>query len=120
MSPSFQTLVQKNKSNPRCMERRGDKGSERQKLINTVLFLTLVVFGLGYLIHINTVSTRGITLRTLQKKKIVYQKENEQLGLHIIESQSLNSVQKKIDTLQLVRSEKIEYVTAHTPSVAVR
>ncbi len=48
------------------------------------------------------------------------QKENEKLHLQMVESQSLGTVQKKIETMQLVKSESVGYLKNIKNPVAIR
>ncbi len=120
MSHSFALVLKRFQKAPLISARAGEQLEERWRTLNLILFLTLVAFGLGYLIHINALATRGYTLRDYQKKKVLIQKENEKLQLQMIESQSLGTVQKKIETMQLVKSDSVGYLKNKQAPVAIR
>lgn len=91
---------------------------DQQKKINVALFLTLCVLSVLYLVQVNTLATKGYTIKDLQKKIAFQQKENERLQMKNIEQGSLGTLQQKMDGLQLVRSDKVDYISPST-SVAV-
>lgn len=92
---------------------------ERQFQMNIWVLLTVLVFGVGYLIQINTLATKGYSIRSLERQIAQKQKENERLQTKIIEAQSLTVLQNRIDALRLVQSKSVEYIEAARP-VATR
>ena len=86
----------------RCADSVLSASQERQLQMNIWVLLTVLVFGVGYLIQINTLATKGYSIRSLEKHITQKQKENERLQVQIIEAQSLTALQNRIDTLRLV------------------
>lgn len=86
--------------------------------MNIWVFLTVLVFGVGYLIQINTLATKGYSIRSLEKEIVQKQKENDKLQAQIIGAQSLSALQNRIDTLQLVESHNVQYIEPARPVAA--
>lgn len=99
-------------------DRQKSKSSAMVFFVNCSLVLTLAVVGIGYLVAINSLATKGYTIKFLQSQIAVEKRQNQQLQLKGIEAGSLGSVQERIAALQLVRSERIEYL--NNSSVAQR
>lgn len=81
------------------------------------VLLTVAVFSLVYLVQVNALATKGYTIKELQHTIAEKKKQNERIGMDIIQAQSIGNLQKKMDSMKLVRSERIDYVDA-TSSVA--
>lgn len=87
-------------------------------LINTSVLLTVLLFGVLYLQQVNALSTKGFAIKSIEKKIAYQKKENEKVQLRVIEAQSLGSLQKRIEGLKLVRSDRVNYITSTSQSVA--
>ncbi len=87
---------------------------------NMALLLTVFLFGILYLIQINSLATKGYGMRSLEKKIIQQKKDNEKLQTRLIEAQALGALQQKIETIGLVRSDTIDYVKDGHPVAALR
>ena len=86
--------------------------------MNIWILLTVMVFGVGYLIQINTLATKGYSIRNFEKQIVQKQKEGEKLQAQIIQAQSLTALQNRIDTLRLVASHNVEYIESARPVAA--
>ena len=101
-----------------CADSVLSASQERRLQMNIWVLLTAVVFGVGYLIQINTLATKGYSIRNLEKQIGQKQKENERLSAQIIEAQSLTALQNRIDTLKLITSHNVEYIESARPVAA--
>lgn len=99
----------------RCADSVMSASQERALQMNIWVLLTVLVFGVGYLIQINTLATKGYSIRSLEKQITQKQKENERLQAQIIEAQSLTTLQNRIDTLRLVKAHNVEYIESTRP-----
>ena len=82
--------------------------------------MTVLIFSVVYLVQVNSLATKGYAIRELEKKIASNQKENERLQMQIVEAQSLGTLQKRIDALQLVKSDRIDYIKPSQSAVALR
>lgn len=87
--------------------------------VHAGVLLTVLILSVVYLIHINTLATRGYAMKELDQHIADLKKQNERLQLDIIESQSMGTLQKKIDEMKLVRADHIDYIEPGVASVAV-
>ncbi|MDO8571993.1 MAG: hypothetical protein Q7R79_04910 [bacterium] len=110
MSIGFRHLKTAYSRTPIVRERQSAILKDRQIFVNTLLLLTVFLFGILYLVQINSLATKGYGMRTLEKQIAQQKKENEKLQTRLIEAQALSTLQKKIETIGLVKSENIDYV----------
>lgn len=80
--------------------------------------MTLLFVSVLYLVQVNTLSTKGYTIKSLQNHIVQEKRDQQNLQMKSIEAGSLGLVQQKINAMQLVPSERIDYL-ASTHSVAV-
>lgn len=88
------------------------------KLSNVVLVLLIVVFGLGYLIQINGMATKGYQIRDLEDRISELQQEKADLQLEALSLQSMGKVQEKVDNLGMVLANEAEYLMPTPVAVA--
>ncbi len=106
---------------PQLLEqRKASQSKNKQWKYNVGLLLTVLLFSVVYLVQVNALSTKGYAIRELEKRISLNKKENEHIQMQIIEAQSLGTLQKKIDSLQLVRSERIDYIQPSQSVAALR
>ncbi len=101
-------------------EQQRNSQSSKQKSANSMLLLTILFFGVVYLIQINFLATRGYVMKDLDKQIASIKKEQEATHIRILEAQGLSRLQGKIDTLGMVRSDSIEYVATQETVAVVR
>jgi len=118
MSHGFQKIQHTFQTMRKCANSVLSASQERQLQMNIWILLTVLVFGVGYLIQINTLATKGYSIRNLERQIAEKKKENDRLQTQIIEAQSLTALQNRIDTLRLVQSHSIEYIESARPVAA--
>jgi len=97
-----------------------DKFKIDREKIGLAVFLALIISGFAYLALINSVSTRGFEIKSLEKKVESLRKENERLQMEAVELQSMNTIAAASKKLSLEPVEKVEYVSTGYSSVAWR
>lgn len=120
MSPALKNIKAVLHTTVFVSEQQNSMHAAKQRSINKLLFLTLIVFGVLYLIQINFLATRGYVIKDLEKKIVSVKKENSALNMKILEAQGLGSLQAKMNNLGLVRSERISYIAGHDVGLAAR
>jgi len=120
MSPALQHVKAALHKTAFVCEQQQNHHALKQKTLNRMLSLTILVFGVLYLIQINFLATRGYVMKDLEKRIEVAERENSALQMKILEAQGLGNLQAKIDALGLVRSERIEYITGKEAGLAAR
>ncbi len=118
MSLPFTQLMRKFLKNARLESEKTSAAHPRMRMLNKGLALTVALFSVLYLVQVNALATKGYQIKDLEKRISEQKKQNERLQMKIIERQSLGSLQEKVDSLGLVRTERIEYLKASSQSVA--
>lgn len=73
----------------------------------------VVLMGLAYLIQVNQVSTGGFEIQDLEEKAQELKKENAKLELEAASLESLSTIEEKAQELDLVSTEKVDYLEIH-------
>lgn len=119
MSPSYKKIKRAFVTPLLVRERRADKKVQRTLRINTLLLLTVFFLGVFYLGQINALATKGYEIKAFEKNISQLGKENKKLEYEIARQSSLGELKGRIDTLGLVRSERIDYISSdHSVAVA--
>ena len=112
MTSNHQTLRQK-------------RQAVRQWLLGTtfraVLLTVVLVFGFMYVVKTSSLSTKGYEINDLEKQIQVLEQGNQRLGLEIASHRSMNSIQNRLASLNMVEAGgNVEYVTLSGSAVAMR
>lgn len=77
----------------------------------SMIFLSLILcFGIGYLILVNSVATKGYQTKSLEKEKKNLEKEQKELELQIFSLKSLERIKQEAEESKMVAIDKIEYL----------
>ncbi|MBI4600009.1 hypothetical protein HY732_03735 [Candidatus Uhrbacteria bacterium] len=112
MSISFKKIKTKWGSTPGIRDRKVAMSLSKLAKAHVGVLLTVLGFSLVYLVQVNALATKGYEIKEIQQTITEQKKANERISLDIIQAQSIQNLQKKMDDLKLVRSEKIEYIDA--------
>jgi len=88
------------------------------KMLNRALFALIVVIGLYYIAGINDLTVKGFELQRLKAKTIELKNDNNALETKIMALSSYNNLSERIASLDMVRAEKVEYVSGAGAFVA--
>lgn len=89
-------------------------------VLRLAVFTSVVVFGVGYIVAMSNVSTKGYEMRSVERDIVTMKEDNQKLRLEIAQHRSLHSIQNRIATIGLVPVEGITYVSLEGTSVAQR
>ncbi|MBI4250550.1 hypothetical protein HY622_03100 [Candidatus Uhrbacteria bacterium] len=118
MSPSF-IQIKHRFHTVRCVkEKKVDSASKKIYRINLALILTISAIGVWYLAQINSLATKGYTIKNLEKEIAEQVKERERLEVVIAKESSIAALQQRMNALHLVPSNAIVYLEPQK-SVAV-
>ena len=120
MSPFYKNVTQKFTSAPFVREKKADKATQKTKMMNTALLLTVLAMGVFYLSQINALATKGYAIKGLEKQIQELQNEHIKLEHQIAEESSLDSLKGRIESLHLVRAERIDYIKPEHPVAIAR
>lgn len=112
MTSNHQTLRQK-------------RQAVRQWLLGTtcraVLLTILLVFGFMYVVQTSSLSTKGYEINDLEKQIQALEQESQRLELEIASNRSMNSIQERLVSLNMVEAgDNVEYVSLTGSAVAMR
>lgn len=84
------------------------------------LSLFVVVFGVLHVINLSTMSTKGYDMTKLQKQITSLERENQKLEFKIAKYSSIQSIQERLDKMDMVAADNVEYAMIIGTSVARR
>lgn len=93
---------------------------ERMDKYKIWLMIACAVFGLAYVLQVNSVSNRGFKINNLEKQISALKESNQELELQAASAQSLENLNSKIQQLNMVTPSKIEYLRPTGSGVALR
>lgn len=85
-----------------------------------LIFAFLIISGLAYFWQITSLSVRGFKIKALENSIQQLKKDNQKLELEVTGQEAMLNVEEKVKGLGLVAMEKVEYLTAVSPVVALR
>lgn len=89
-------------------------------ILNIILICLIVSASLTYLFYVNRQATSGFEIKSLEKKVAELQQQTEQLEIKKAEMQSLSEIEKSVADLNMVASQKIDYLPAVGSTFAVK
>ena len=84
------------------------------------LSIFVVIFGVLHVINLSTMSTKGYDMTELQKKITILEREGQKLEFKIAKYSSIQSIQERLDSMDMVVAENVEYATIMGSTVALR
>lgn len=84
------------------------------------LIIVCVIFGLAYFWQVNSVSNRGFKIRDLEKQISLLKESTQELELQAAAAQSLEKLNVKIQQLNMVAPERVEYLRPVGTGMALR
>lgn len=80
----------------------------------------IVAFGFLYIWQTNSVSTKGYQISDLESQIKKLEQETRRLDVHVAQNTSMQKIQERISSTNLVAVEKIDYIASVGTAVAVR
>lgn len=90
------------------------------RVINVLVAVCAIAAFVGYLVLNTQASTKGFTIRALEKRISALEEEGQRLGIESIARQTMESIDGRIQGLGFVPVAGVEYVTAAGGTVAVK
>lgn len=90
------------------------------RVINVLLIVGAVVAFVGYLVLNTQASTKGFTIRALEKRISALEEDGQRLGIEAVARQTMESIDGRVQGLGFVPVSGVEYVTAAGGTVAVK
>ncbi|MDP2656190.1 MAG: hypothetical protein Q8P11_01355 [bacterium] len=93
---------------------------EKLKRLNAMFLLTSAVLGIVYLVQINSLSTKGYRIKELQRTVDTLTQNNEKLQLSAIEKQSMATLRQRMDSMKLVSTSTLDFISTDQPVASAR
>jgi cell division protein FtsB len=91
-----------------------------QRVLRVIMLALTLAFGILYVIQVNAASTKGFTMRDLERANQDMRRENDKLAAEIDRLRSLASVSERETFLGLVKLQNVTYIKAGNSEVALR
>ena len=104
---------------------RQKRQAVRQWLLGTtfraVLLTVVLMFGFMYVVKTSSLSTKGYEISDLERQIQILEQSNQRLELEIASHRSMNSIQRRLASLNMVGAGgNVEYITLSGSAVAMR
>ncbi len=90
------------------------------RVINVLLIAGTIAAFVGYLVLNTQASTKGFTIRALEKRISSLEEEGQRLGIEAVARQTMDSIDGRVQGLGFIPVVGVEYVTAAGGAVAVK
>lgn len=87
-------------------------------IFNKFLFFMIIVGGVYFILSINDLSVKGFVLQELRLKSQGLSKENKLAANRVTELESYENIQTRALNMNLVKADKIDYITIANEAVA--
>ena len=91
-----------------------------KRVLRVFMLALTLAFGILYVVQVNVASTKGFTMRDLEKNNQVMRQDNQKLVAEIDRLRSLASVSERETFLGLVKLQNVTYIKAGNSEVALR
>ena len=85
-----------------------------------VIVIAVALLGAMYIAEANAVSSHSIKIKSLQRDISNMQRENQQFEIQVASSQSMFTLESRIQALNLVPTEHLIYLNVPSAAVAMR
>ncbi len=86
----------------------------------TCLVVVVLVFSMLYIYNINNISTKGYKIQKLSSDIVSLQQENRQLNIEVASRSSMQSIENRLNSMNLVAVKHIDYLASVDGVVARR
>ena len=87
------------------------------KKFNSLLFISIIVFGVCYLLTMNDLSVKGFQLQELKKEAKDLNDDNKNLELETMNLASYGNLSERIAALRIVKAGKANFIESGSPAV---
>lgn len=85
--------------------------TQGRKAVIFLLILLIVLFGVLYIVQANSVATGGYKIQEHKSRVKELQAENKNFELKLSEVRSLGFLEERIESLNMVKAEKVDYLS---------
>tara|TARA_Y100000031_G_C8130637_1_gene342724 strand:- start:273 stop:548 length:276 start_codon:yes stop_codon:yes gene_type:complete len=89
-------------------------------VINIVILALVLLIGFAYIVQVNRSTTKGYQIRDLETRIEQLGIENQRLEIEVAGNRSVAAVDERVKMLGMVPTETPDYVSAGTPTVALK
>ncbi|KKU12547.1 MAG: hypothetical protein UX20_C0050G0003 [Candidatus Magasanikbacteria bacterium GW2011_GWC2_45_8] len=84
------------------------------------MIIVVALIGAAYIAEANVVSSHGIKIKSLHNQIVEERRDYGQLEIQVATSQSMNTLETRVQSLQMVPAEHPVYITVSSGAVALR
>lgn len=88
------------------------------KTLNIIVAILIAVVGVGYLVEVNSLATRGYQIKDLETQLADLKQDQSDLQLDALSLQSMGTVSGKISGLDMVAAGQADYLSQTPVAVA--
>jgi hypothetical protein len=99
---------------------RRSKGFFSLGLFNKLLFVLIIIGSIYYVTSINDLIVKGFKLQELKETSITLENEHRDYNIRVTSLKSYNNLAKRVEQLDMVKSNEVDYLSKKKGSVAVR
>ncbi|HQF56964.1 MAG TPA: hypothetical protein PK831_00445 [Candidatus Magasanikbacteria bacterium] len=96
----------------------------RKRFLNSSVSLTVffvgILFGIMYMVQINSISTKGYEMNELENKITLLERENQKIQFHLASSKSMQSIQSRLVGTELIVADNFQYDSLVGTAMAMR
>jgi len=97
-----------------------DKNRQYLALLNKVIAISCIVCGFYYMASMNNISIKGFVLKELKTELSLLEQVKETAELKVMELESYEHISRRASELEMVKVDKIDYITVTDTAVAVK
>lgn len=118
--PKFFHLTRKRRTKTKRRHNSSRYLSGKVRTFNIIIFSSLIILFLAYLVQINSLATKGYVISGLEKQLLTLEKENAYLQSKILSLQTTERLSEKLNDLGMVATSRVEYLEVKQPVVAFK
>jgi len=105
------TLIHSNICRSRCSKSETSRTKHAKKYLASILIFVIFIFGFLYVFETNNIAAKDYKIRELQKEARTIETLNKSLQIEISNLKSINILQANSKNLEMVKAEKVDYVS---------
>lgn len=116
------SLVQSNiiRSRSSIYKEGKNQREKARKFLAMILIFAMITVMILYVLQVTSIAAKGYEIRGLKKRIAQIEEKNKALQVNISNLKSVNSLQSKTETFNMVKAEEIEYVILSPANVAAK
>ena len=103
-----------------CVRCAKNKNKFNFNFFNRILVVLIIVGSVYYVAGINDLMVKGFKLEDMRKRSASLSNQNRELGVYMTSLKSYGNLVARVEKLNMVKIDKVDYLKTGTETVAVR